>query len=65
MAVATLIQPDLCTWKTGAVSVELQGAKTYGFTTLNEQAPSPQHRVAWDANRDRSLEFYLSRILAL
>jgi len=63
MAVATLIQPDLCTWKTGTVSVELAGSHTYGFTTFSQSERAP-HLVAWDANRDASLDFYLKRILA-
>jgi inosine-uridine nucleoside N-ribohydrolase len=63
MAVATQIQPDLCTWKTGTISVELAGTHTYGFTTFAPSEAGP-HRVAWDANREASLDFYLKRILA-
>jgi purine nucleosidase/pyrimidine-specific ribonucleoside hydrolase len=67
MAVATMIKPDLCTWKTGTVMVELQGRDTYGFTTFHESKPGEKglHRVAWDANREASFEFYLKRILAI
>lgn len=64
MAVATMIQPDLCTWCTGTVSVELTGSKTYGFTTLSHHKDGI-HRVAWDADRARSLDFYLTRILSV
>jgi inosine-uridine nucleoside N-ribohydrolase len=64
MAVATIVQPDLCTWETGTVSVELQGAHTYGMTTLQRDKAGP-HRVAWDADREKCLEFYLGRILAM
>lgn len=64
MAVATMIQPDLCTWRTGTVSVELAGSKTYGFTTFAEDKTGP-HRVAWDADRERSLDYYLMRILSV
>jgi purine nucleosidase/pyrimidine-specific ribonucleoside hydrolase len=64
MAVATMVRPELCTWKTGTVTVELRGDSTYGFTTFREHADGP-HRVAWDADRDASFEFYLSRVLAL
>ena len=64
MAVATMIQPDLCTWRSGTVSVELAGSKTYGFTTFAEEKNGP-HRIAWDANREQSLEFYLTRILSV
>lgn len=62
MAVATMVQPDLCTWKTGVISVELKGEATYGFTTFREDPEGP-HRVAWDADRERSLDFFLQRIL--
>lgn len=64
MAVATMVKPDLCTWRTGTVSVELAGSKTYGFTTFAADDNGP-HRIAWDADREPSLEFYLSRILSL
>lgn len=63
MAVATMIRPDLCTWKTGTVSVELAGQHTYGWTTLREHSDG-KHRVTWDANRDAAFDFYLGRVLA-
>ncbi len=62
MTVATLIDPTLVTWKTGTVSVELAGQQTYGFTLLKEGGGP--HRVAFDADRERSIDFYLRRILA-
>lgn len=64
MAIATMIQPDLCTWKTGTVAVELAGQHTYGWTTFNEHADG-KHRVTWGADRDAAMAFYLSRVLAL
>jgi purine nucleosidase/pyrimidine-specific ribonucleoside hydrolase len=64
MAVATMVKPELCTWKTGTVSVELQGQQTYGFTHFHD-GKDGKHRVAWDADRDASFEYYLSRVLAL
>jgi len=64
MAIATLLQPDLCTWRTGTVSVELVGTKTYGFSRFEDNADGP-HRIAWDADRQRSLDFCLSRILGV
>lgn len=62
LAVATMIQRDLCTWKTGAVSVELQGQSTYGYTQFAERA-NGAHQVAWDVDRDRAINWYLERIL--
>ena len=64
MAVATLIKPELMTWKTGTVHVELQGQHTYGVTTFTENKDG-RHRVAWDVDRDKAFEFYLDRVLAL
>lgn len=64
MAVATMLQPDLCTWRTGTVSVELAGSKTYGFTTFADLTGGP-HRIAWDADRTRSLDYCLTRILSV
>ncbi len=61
MAIATMVKPDLCTWKQGHVSVELAGQHTYGYTTFREDATGP-HRVAWDANRDQALAFWFDRI---
>jgi inosine-uridine nucleoside N-ribohydrolase len=62
LAVATMVTPDLCTWRRGAVSVELQGQRTYGFTTFKAQDDGP-HNVAWDVGRDRAIGWYLDRIL--
>jgi purine nucleosidase len=64
MAVATMVVPDLVTWKRGTVSVELQGDTTYAMTMFKEK-PDGIHRVAWDADQDRSFEYYLSRVLAM
>jgi inosine-uridine nucleoside N-ribohydrolase len=64
MAVATMIKPDLCTWRTGTVQVELAGQHTYGFTTFQPSENGP-HRVAWDAQREASINFYLSRVMPL
>ncbi|MEI8194994.1 MAG: nucleoside hydrolase [Phycisphaerae bacterium] len=66
MAVASMIRPDLCTWKTGTVTVELAGATTWGMTTFRAAPPGSAgpHRIAWDADRDTCLDFYLGRILA-
>ncbi len=64
MAVAAILEPDLCVWRTGTVSVELAGNATYGFTTFAEASGGP-HCVAWDADRARSLDYCLSRVLSV
>jgi purine nucleosidase/pyrimidine-specific ribonucleoside hydrolase len=64
MALATMIKPDLCTWNNGTIRVDLRGEETYGYTRLEEK-PDGKHRVAWAADRDAALEFYLSRVLKL
>ena len=61
MTIATMIQPDLCTWKQGTVRVELQGNDTYGYTTFREDPAGP-HRVAWDAKRDQAIDFWFNRV---
>lgn len=61
MAVATIIRPDLCTWKRGEVRVELSGSSTYGFTTFQEDSNGP-HRIAWDVNRDEAIGLWFDRI---
>jgi len=67
LAVATMIRPELCTWKRGTVAVELQGDATYGFTTFAEDAKDAakpgRHPVAWDVDRAAALGFYLDRLL--
>lgn len=67
MAVAALIRPELMTWKPGNVSVELRGESTYGYTTLAPAGAGkePRHRVAWTADRQASLDFYLDRVSTL
>lgn len=64
MAVATMMKPDLVTWKTGTVKVDLSGDSTYGFTTFKED-PNGIHRVAWEADREICLDYYLNRIATL
>lgn len=61
LAVATMIKPDLCTWRTGTMQVELQGQATYGHTPFQQRDGGP-HRVAWDVDRDASITWYLDRI---
>ncbi|HEX2987004.1 MAG TPA: nucleoside hydrolase, partial [Chloroflexota bacterium] len=61
MTIATLIWPELCTWKRGWVKVELTGTETYGYTTFREDENGP-HRVAWDAKVEESLGFWFERI---
>jgi len=46
------------------VRVELAGQQTYGFTTF-QASESGVHRVAWDAQREASIDFYLSRVMPL
>ncbi len=62
LAVATMMQPDLCTWRQGLVTVELQGQSTYGYTQFHADERGP-HRIAWDVDRDRAIGWYLERVL--
>jgi purine nucleosidase/pyrimidine-specific ribonucleoside hydrolase len=62
MTIATLIQPDLVKWKRGTVAVELADHHTYAYTTFKED-PAGIHRVAFNANREASMQFFLARIL--
>ncbi len=63
MTIVSFIRPELCQWRTGRVKVELRGESTYGFTTFRADENGP-HRVAWDADRDASIGFYLDRVTA-
>jgi purine nucleosidase/pyrimidine-specific ribonucleoside hydrolase len=64
LALATMFKNDLVTWKTGTVTVDLQGNKTYGYTTFEEGASGP-HRVAWTVDSKAALDFYIERILSM
>lgn len=64
MAVATMIEPDLCDWRRGTVRVELAGTGTYGFSTFRDDPAGP-HRIAWNADRPRSIAFCLGRVLGV
>ncbi|MEK7413985.1 MAG: nucleoside hydrolase [Planctomycetota bacterium] len=61
LAVATIFRPELCTWKRGTVTVELQGGATYGYTQFSEAADG-RHRIAWDVERMPALDLVLQRI---
>ena len=61
LAVATIFNPELCTWKRGTVTVELQGGATYGYTQFAID-PAGRHQVAWDVDRLPALNEVLSRI---
>jgi purine nucleosidase/pyrimidine-specific ribonucleoside hydrolase len=64
LAVATMINPGLCTWKPAVVQVDLQGSDAvYAITTMRE-SPTGHHRVAWDVNRDAAITWYLDRVCA-
>lgn len=61
LAVATMFKPELCEWKRGTVTVELQGGATYGYTQFRDDAAG-KHRIAWDVQRLPALDFVLDRI---
>ncbi len=70
LAVATMMKPELCTWKQGTITVELRGDSTYAMTMFAEAPAKPEagkpaapHRVAWDVDRTAALDFFLGRIL--
>jgi len=64
MAVATMMRPDLVTWKIGTVRVELQAQDMYGFTAFREDPAGP-HKIAWEARREDCLDYYLDRVTKL
>ncbi len=63
LAVATLLQPDLVSWRRGTASVELQGQKTYGFT-LFEEGSAGQHRYAYAVDSEAALALWMNKVLA-
>lgn len=62
VAVAALLDPSLCTWQSGTVTVETNGVATYGFTTL-ARGEGP-HRVQVGVDRDRAMAAILAGISA-
>lgn len=61
VALAAHIDPSLCTWKTGTVTVETNGVTTYGFTHFREHADG-KHRVQVGVDRERAMAAILSGI---
>ncbi len=63
LAVATLLQPDLVSWRQGIASVELQGQQTFGFTLFEENGSGP-HRYACAVDSEAALALWINKVLA-
>jgi purine nucleosidase len=61
LAIATMIDPDLVTWRQGQVSVELQGEHTYGYTLFRED-PRGHHQYAATVKPSAALDLWISRV---
>ena len=61
LAIATMIDPELVTWRQGQVSVELQGEYTYGYTLFRED-PAGHHRYAATVKPQAALDLWINRI---
>ncbi|HUW83865.1 MAG TPA: nucleoside hydrolase [Phycisphaerae bacterium] len=64
LAVATLVQPELVTTKTGTVSVELTGQHAYG-QTLFAPDEKGRHHICVDVKAEEFLKLWLDRVLSL
>lgn len=62
VALAAMIDPTMCSWKTGTVTIETAGQHTFGVSRLRGHADG-KHRVQMEANRDQALTFILDRLL--
>jgi inosine-uridine nucleoside N-ribohydrolase len=61
LAIATMIDANLVGWRTGRVSVELQGEFTYGYTLFREDAAG-KHRYAATVNPTAALDLWIQRV---
>ncbi|MGF1632700.1 MAG: nucleoside hydrolase [Phycisphaerae bacterium] len=61
MTILALIRPELFTWKSGHVSVELRDEANMGLTRFEESETGP-HRVAFDVDADAARAFMVERI---
>ncbi len=57
LTAACLFQPDICDYRTGRVSVDVEAGETHGATRFEEAADGP-HRVACAVDADRFFERY-------
>lgn len=57
LAAACAFEPEICTYRTGRVTMELEAKATYGVT-LFEQADEGPHRVAADVDAARFFDRY-------
>jgi purine nucleosidase/pyrimidine-specific ribonucleoside hydrolase len=63
MTIATMIRPDLVTWNTGTIHVELS-EHNYGCTRFAPDTNGP-HRLASDPKHDLAREFLMERLLTI
>ena len=63
LAVSTLLEPDVVTWRSGEVFVDLSDGDRYGYTSFVEKTDGV-HRVAQSVNVRDVIELWLSRVLA-
>ena len=65
--VATILAPDLVTWRTLRVDVEMSGRLTAGMTLMREpsDAAPANARVALQVNAARFEEWFLSRVAVM
>lgn len=61
LAIATMIDPELVTWRQGQVSIELQGENTYGYTLFHED-PAGHHHYAATVKPLAALDLWINRI---
>ena len=63
LAVSTLLEPDVVTWRSGEVRVDLSDSDRYGYTSFAEKT-NGVHRVAQSVNVRDVIALWLNRVLA-
>ncbi|MCE5258675.1 MAG: nucleoside hydrolase [Chloroflexi bacterium] len=63
LAIATMIDASLVAWRTGKVSVELNGEYTYGYTLFRED-PTGHHKYAYTVNPTAALDLWIQHVAA-
>jgi inosine-uridine nucleoside N-ribohydrolase len=61
VAIAAMMQPDLCTWATGTVKIDNAGGPADGVSVLHRNADG-KHRVQMDVNREAAVNAILDQL---
>ena len=62
LAAAVIFEPDLCTFQTGLVEIDLEGGHDQGLTRLNTQSECKPHKIAVSVEPKAFLEHFFATV---